>query len=97
MTKFAYSDTHGSDRGWSEGGKTQIASNVTTLSRALRRQCSEDTVQIIYYQAGVGTGPSWLDTVKGGAFGIGVAEVRRSWRPAKLSSFLHLHCSRVEH
>lgn len=65
-----------SDGGYFEGnkGKLQVPSNVTRISRAFRRQCSDGTLQIIYYQNGVGSGSTIADSVLGGAFGRGVAE-----------------------
>ncbi|OTB08019.1 hypothetical protein M426DRAFT_8227 [Hypoxylon sp. CI-4A] len=55
----------------------QIPSNVTRISRAFKRSCSDDTTQIVYYQSGVGSSSSIIDRVLGGAFGIGIAEVRK--------------------
>lgn len=51
-------------------------SNVTRLSRALRRTCGDGTPQVIYYHPGVGTGGLWLNSITGGAFGMGLSEVR---------------------
>ncbi|KAK0711137.1 hypothetical protein B0H67DRAFT_493268 [Lasiosphaeris hirsuta] len=73
-----------SDRGyskptlWNPVGKLQTPSNVTRLSRSLRRICTDGTVQIIEYQSGVGTGGSMMDIVSGGAFGLGISENIRS-------------------
>ncbi|KAI0380921.1 hypothetical protein F5Y04DRAFT_281267 [Hypomontagnella monticulosa] len=52
----------------------QIPSNVTRISRAFKRDCSDGTFQIVYYHSGVGTGPGSLAKLLGGAFGIGIAE-----------------------
>ncbi|KAH8902976.1 peptidoglycan binding domain-containing protein [Coniochaeta sp. PMI_546] len=54
-------------------GKTgnEPASNVTRLSRVLRRTCSDGTPQIISYFPGVGTANA-LDKFTGGAFGMGL-------------------------
>ncbi|KAI0847950.1 hypothetical protein F5Y00DRAFT_270856 [Daldinia vernicosa] len=52
----------------------QIPSNVTRISRAFKRNCSNGTFQIIYYQSGVGSRAGPVDRVVGGAFGIGIAE-----------------------
>lgn len=52
----------------------QVPSNVTRISRAFSRTCSDDTFQIIYYQHGVGSGTGFRDKILGGAFGAGVAE-----------------------
>lgn len=56
-------------------GKAQTPSNVTRLSRSLRRVCRDGTLQIIAYQNGVGTGSTMADAITGGAFGRGIAEV----------------------
>lgn len=50
------------------------ASNVTRLSRVLRRTCSDGTPQIISYFAGVGTANA-IDRFTGGAFGMGLDRV----------------------
>ncbi|OIW32977.1 hypothetical protein CONLIGDRAFT_568985 [Coniochaeta ligniaria NRRL 30616] len=55
-------------------GKAQTPSNVTRLSRSLRRVCRDGTLQIIAYQNGVGTGSTMADAITGGAFGRGIAE-----------------------
>ncbi|KAB5517422.1 hypothetical protein GE09DRAFT_1045118 [Coniochaeta sp. 2T2.1] len=55
-------------------GKAQVPSNVTRLSRSLRRVCRDGTLQIIAYQNGVGTGSTISDAITGGAFGRGIAE-----------------------
>ncbi|KAB5511673.1 hypothetical protein GE09DRAFT_640670 [Coniochaeta sp. 2T2.1] len=47
-------------------------SNVTRISRVLRRTCSDGTPQIISYFPGVGTGSSSIDKFTGGAFGMGL-------------------------
>ncbi|KAI2639746.1 hypothetical protein GGS26DRAFT_601344 [Hypomontagnella submonticulosa] len=52
----------------------QIPSNVTRISRAFKRNCSDGTFQIVYYHSGVGTGPGAIVKILGGAFGIGIAE-----------------------
>ncbi|KAI8963932.1 hypothetical protein F5Y11DRAFT_346006 [Daldinia sp. FL1419] len=52
----------------------QIPSNVTRISRAFKRGCSNGTFQIVYYQSGVGSRAGVVDRVLGGAFGIGIAE-----------------------
>ncbi|KAI1769038.1 hypothetical protein GGR53DRAFT_274392 [Hypoxylon sp. FL1150] len=52
----------------------QIPSNVTRISRAFKRNCSDGTFQIIYYQSGVGSRSGIINRVLGGAFGIGIAE-----------------------
>ncbi|KAI1878321.1 uncharacterized protein JN550_000503 [Neoarthrinium moseri] len=54
--------------------RLQIPSNVTRISRAFARTCSDGTFQIIYYQSGVGSRTGFVDMIAGGAFGIGIAE-----------------------
>jgi len=55
-------------------GTLQIPSNVTRISRALRRVGLDGKPQIIYYHSGVGTGSSAVDTVTGGLLGTGISE-----------------------
>lgn len=57
-------------------GDDKPLSNVTRISRALRRTCEDGTSQVVYYHPGVGTGGLWLNSITGGAFGMGLAEVR---------------------
>ncbi|KAM3506144.1 hypothetical protein MY10362_002530 [Beauveria mimosiformis] len=52
----------------------QVASNVTRISRCFKRRCSDGTLQIINYESGVGTGSNTIDTLTGGAFGLGVTQ-----------------------
>ncbi|KAG8160121.1 hypothetical protein KVR01_009657 [Diaporthe batatas] len=54
------------------GPKDEPPSNVTKLSRSLKRFCKDGASQIIMYSPGVGTGPSKLDMLTGGAFGEGL-------------------------
>jgi uncharacterized protein (DUF2235 family) len=56
-------------------GTLQVPSNVTRISRCFRRTCSDGKVQVVNYQSGVGTGSNMLDTLTGGAFGMGIAMV----------------------
>lgn len=55
-------------------GGLQVPSNVTRISRCFKRRCSDGTLQIINYESGVGSGSNVLDSITGGAFGIGLAE-----------------------
>ncbi|KAJ3942442.1 uncharacterized protein N0V96_007942 [Colletotrichum fioriniae] len=55
-------------------GSLQIPSNVTRISRCFRRRCSDGRMQVIEYESGVGTGSNTLDTLTGGAFGLGLGE-----------------------
>lgn len=50
--------------------------NVTLISRSLKIACSDanQTAQVVYYHPGVGTGGLWLNSITGGAFGMGLAE-----------------------
>ncbi|KAI1098074.1 hypothetical protein F4804DRAFT_350818 [Jackrogersella minutella] len=52
----------------------QVPSNVTRISRAFKRNCSDGSFQIVYYQSGVGSRSGIIDRILGGAFGIGIAE-----------------------
>lgn len=64
-----------SDTGYDKTSRSlQTPSNVTRLSRALKRQCKDGRVQIIEYQNGVGTGSTVADAITGGAFGKGIAD-----------------------
>ena len=56
-------------------GTLQIPSNVTRISRCFKRTCSDGKLQIINYESGVGTGSNTLDSITGGAFGLGLSEV----------------------
>lgn len=60
---------------FSKKGSLQVPSNVTRISRCFKRHCSDGTLQIISYESGVGSGNNAIDTVTGGAFGAGLAEV----------------------
>jgi uncharacterized protein (DUF2235 family) len=55
-------------------GTLQVPSNVTRISRALRRVGLDGKPQIIYYHSGVGTGSSTVDTITGGLLGTGISE-----------------------
>jgi hypothetical protein len=55
-------------------GTLQVQSNVTRISRALRRVGLDGIHQIIYYHSGVGTGSSVIDTITGGLLGTGISE-----------------------
>lgn len=70
-----------SDNGYEEPGlltgegTLQVPSNVTRISRCFKRRCSDGKLQIINYESGVGTGSNMLDSITGGAFGLGLSEV----------------------
>ena len=55
-------------------GALQIPSNVTRISRALKKVGLDGIPQIIYYHSGVGTGSSIVDTITGGFLGTGISE-----------------------
>ncbi|KAK4650587.1 hypothetical protein QC762_708780 [Podospora pseudocomata] len=59
-------------------GKTAVPSNVTRLSRSLRRSCTDGTLQIIDYHSGIGLSGSFADVLSGGAFGLSIFENIRS-------------------
>ncbi|KAF1986378.1 hypothetical protein K402DRAFT_332875 [Aulographum hederae CBS 113979] len=68
------------DNGWEKDGifdftgHPQIPSNVTRIARALLPENSAGHPQIVYYQAGVGTGYGLTNTLLGGATGAGLSE-----------------------
>lgn len=55
-----------------DGGKER-PTNVVKLARALKPVTSTGTVQVVFYNQGVGTG-NILDRILGGAFGAGLSE-----------------------
>lgn len=55
-------------------GTLQVPSNVTRISRCFKRRCSDGTLQVMSYESGVGTGSNAIDTLTGGAFGLGLSE-----------------------
>jgi hypothetical protein len=61
----------------------QIPSNVVRISRALVRHDFRGLPQIVYYQAGVGSGSSSIDKITGGLTGEGISEVSNpiKWFP----------------
>ncbi len=50
-----------------------VPSNVVKMCRATSGQSKDGTAQLVYYDAGVGTGGMW-DRLKGGMFGVGLSE-----------------------
>ncbi|PSR99232.1 hypothetical protein BD289DRAFT_47581 [Coniella lustricola] len=58
----------------SNGADEKPLTNVTRLARSLKQTCADGTHQVIFYQAGVGTGGNLLDTFTGGVFGTGLAQ-----------------------
>lgn len=68
-----------SDNGWKKGkmgrpGKPAAPSNVTRIARAIKDQDDAKHPQIVYYQAGVGTGLGLYDQILGGGTGMGLSE-----------------------
>ncbi|KAK0673845.1 hypothetical protein QBC41DRAFT_391244, partial [Cercophora samala] len=59
-------------------GKAVVPSNVTLLSRSLRRSCTDGTLQVIEYHSGTGSSGSFADVLSGGAFSLGISENIRS-------------------
>ena len=57
-------------------GTLVVPTNVTRISRCFKHHCADGRLQVIFYQSGVGTGSNFLDSLTGGAFGVGVTEVR---------------------
>ncbi|GAB90873.1 DUF2235 domain-containing protein [Gordonia rhizosphera] len=47
-------------------------SNIEKIARAIRTGADGETVQVVHYFNGVGTGATWFDRVIGGAFGSGL-------------------------
>ncbi|KAK5138546.1 hypothetical protein LTR08_000134 [Meristemomyces frigidus] len=67
-----------SDNGWVKGswgkpGHQQNASNVTRIARAVAPEDKHHHPQIVYYQAGVGTGVGLYNRLVGGGTGMGLA------------------------
>ncbi|KLU82158.1 hypothetical protein MAPG_01234 [Magnaporthiopsis poae ATCC 64411] len=56
----------------SKGGLPQ--SNVSRISRVIKRTCHDGTHQLMLYDPGVGTGVLKMDQLTGGGFGMGLAE-----------------------
>jgi len=68
-----------SDNGWVPGqwgqpGHLQNPTNVTRISRAIKSEDDRHHPQIVYYQAGIGTGIGVWNHLVGGSTGLGLAE-----------------------
>ncbi|KAK5727777.1 hypothetical protein LTR17_012435 [Elasticomyces elasticus] len=68
-----------SDNGWIPGkwgqpGHLQNPSNITRIARAIRPEDDHHHPQIVYYQAGLGTGLGLTNQLLGGGTGLGLAE-----------------------
>lgn len=55
-------------------GRLQTPSNVTRICRAVQSEDRNEVDQVVFYQAGVGTGNSVWEHLVGGATGLGLAE-----------------------
>lgn len=55
-------------------GHPAIPTNVTHLSRAIPPEDAKGRPQVVYYQAGVGTGWSTIEQLWGGSTGTGLSE-----------------------
>lgn len=60
-----------SDGSWSDAEK-EVGTNIFTMAKAVKHTCKEMIPQLVFYDAGVGTGGSVSDAIKGGAFGEGI-------------------------
>lgn len=59
---------------WGKPGKVQSPSNVTRIARAITAEDDAKHPQIVYYQAGIGTGLGIYDQLVGGGTGMGLSE-----------------------
>jgi uncharacterized protein (DUF2235 family) len=55
-------------------GESQVPSNIPRFARALKSESEDASPQVIYYQAGVGTGWSMVDHLFGGGLGHGISQ-----------------------
>lgn len=62
-----------SDNGW-VGGHLQNPTNVTRIARAVSSEDKSHHPQVVYYQAGVGTGLGLYNHLVGGGTGLGLSE-----------------------
>ncbi|GAM91587.1 hypothetical protein ANO11243_096390 [Dothideomycetidae sp. 11243] len=58
----------------SDSSVNHVPSNVTLLARAIKPADDDGTPQIVYYQAGIGTGLGLWDQMVGGGTGLGYSE-----------------------
>ena len=79
---------------WNPSQTLQIPSNVTRISRSFKHVCSDGCMQIINYEAGIGTGSNTLDSIAGGAFGSGLSEVLVHHAYSKCFSLILVACPR---
>ncbi|KAI9892710.1 MAG: hypothetical protein M1814_001130 [Vezdaea aestivalis] len=66
--------TDGSIFPWGVKGHLSVASNVTRMCRAIQKHDKQGIPQLVYYQAGVGTGNGNFDKLVGGGTGLGLSE-----------------------
>lgn len=59
---------------WDTRGSLQTPSNVTRIGRAILAEDKNHCPQIVYYQAGIGTGFGLADKYIGGGTGEGISE-----------------------
>lgn len=52
----------------------EVSSNVTRICRALLPRSEDGISQIVYYQAGLGSGNNWYSYYLGGYLGEGIGE-----------------------
>lgn len=60
--------------GWGQPGHLQNPTNVTRIARAVASEDKGHHPQIVYYQAGIGTGIGLYNHLLGGGTGLGLAE-----------------------
>lgn len=67
-----------SDTGYDKDSrKLQTPSNVTHISRCLKRTCEDGRAQVMAYYHTVGIGSTATEVLAGGAFGVGIADNMR--------------------
>jgi uncharacterized protein (DUF2235 family) len=67
------------DGTWNKVVDPQKVTSVVKIAQAVRGTADDGTLQIVYYNSGVGTG-DWIDKVLGGVFGRGLrANVKRAY------------------
>lgn len=60
------------DGTWNDADAPAETTNVIRMARAIKTQTAEGIEQIVYYHSGVGTGGDEVNTVLGGAVGLGL-------------------------
>jgi uncharacterized protein (DUF2235 family) len=59
---------------WGQRGRLQNPSNVTRIARAISAEDDVHHPQVVYYQAGIGTGIGLASQILGGGTGLGLEE-----------------------